>query len=127
MKLLKEAAYPRNQYTDRLEDIGKEYGYEVRAFNIKFSDSGKLFLHIETYPSNFNAPKDSVDWFLPRIYFDRPFGKDEGEFKISTTSYGSLKLSEMTLFMMAMNKAYDLVRILSKFDFSKLPVVEKGD
>lgn len=126
MKLLKEAAYPRNQYTDRLEDICKEYGYEVRALNHKYLDSDKLYPYIQIHPSNFNAPKGSVDWFLPRIYFDDPYGSGEGEFTVGTTSYGSLKLSEMTSFMIAMNKAYDLVRILSKFDFSKLPVVEKG-
>ena len=61
MKLFKEAAYPRNEYTDRLEAICKDYGYEIRAFNMKFSDSDKLFLHIEIHPSNFNAPRYSVD------------------------------------------------------------------
>lgn len=54
------------------------------------------------------------DEYLPNIYFRAGWFGQEPTFEIQTTSYGPLKPTEFTKFLMAQQKAMKVVEVLTK-------------
>ena len=62
----------------------------------------------------FVRKRDRRSEYAPEIYFeDRPFGKDEMYFTVSTTSYGSLKPAEIDLVIDSLRAGADFAKTLT--------------
>lgn len=93
-----------------MKNIADKYGYFISSAFIQNNRVG------------INIYKCCGNRFIPDVYFnsanlDNPIS----EFRIMTTSYGSLNMDDYEKFIKCVNNAYNMVSELEKIDTSKLP------
>lgn len=104
----------------KMRKLCADHGYVLEyAFLKKFSEDGK------GYP-NIRISKESKDnKYLPRIF--APNRVEGVQWKVDTTSYGSLDSTNMTQLATAYKSAAELVEELEKIDLNDLPVIVDED
>lgn len=103
-----------NETYVKMRNIADKYGYFISS----------AFIHNNRV--EINIYKCCGKRFIPDVYFnsanlDNPIS----EFRIQTTSYGSLNMKEYSEFIECVNNAYKMVNELEKIDTLKLPNFDK--
>ena len=97
-----------------MKNIADKYEYFISS---AFIQNNKV--HINIYQCNGNR-------FSPDVYFNSAnLDNSTSEFRIMTTSYGSLNMEEYAEFIKCVNNAYNMGSELEKIDTSKLPNFDK--
>lgn len=103
-----------NEAYVKMKNIADKYGYFISS---AFIQNNKV--HINIYKCNGKR-------FIPDVYFkSSTLDKPTSEFRIMTTSYGSLNMDDYEKFIKCVNNAYNMVSELEKIDTSKLPNSDK--
>lgn len=101
-----------NSTYKKAKSIVEKYGYEIDPYCFVDVRKGNKFI-------KFNV--EGNERFDPEIHFQRKsWGEDGYEFKIQTTSYGSLTIEEYATFLVRVTAAYNMVKELDKLDLFTL-------
>ena len=97
----------------KMDSICKKHGYILEiAYKRKWSEGTPAEVSIEI------RPKDRMS-LQPEIYYQSHYGGAKN-FEINPSAGGSMNLKDYEDFMKKIQSAYDLVKELSKVDFSTL-------
>ena len=110
-----ENQIPHNDTVSEMEEICKKHGYALYyAYNNQFKKDGKLYITVSIIdPENKRL--------RPGVF--GPSCDAKVEYKVQTSSYGSLKESEYEEYVGYCQDALAMIKELSKVDHSKLPIV----
>lgn len=107
-----------NPINKKIKQIANKYGYVAK----------------ETYLTSYGGiqcsiyPKDHSDYH-PDVYIDRYFDEDKAgkiDFRIQTTSYGSISVSDYSEYLKACEDAYNMLSEIEKLDLNKLVKAPKS-
>lgn len=99
-----------NETYVKMRNIADKYGYFISS----------AFIHNNRV--EINIYKCCGKRFIPDVYFNSStLDNPTSEFRIMTTSYGSLNMDDYEEFIQCVNNAYNMVSELEKIDTSKLP------
>jgi hypothetical protein len=112
-----------NSSFKEMSKICSKYGYFLRAaYNDRYTSGESVYTTISL------CADESANEYLPEIYYEDVGSsfvvKPVFEFRIQTTSYGSLGAEDYSKFTKACTAAYNLVNELSKIDFSTLYTID---
>ena len=104
----KELGRDGNHYEADFFTIG---GYTVIS-NTSIDRYGHEYHGISINITN-RRDETGTNKYLPDIYFDRPIGRVNAKFRIQTTSYGALDMTDYPVFLEAQRIAFDVAATLT--------------
>ncbi len=111
-------AVKNNPINKKIKQIADKYGYVAKETFLT-SYGG---IQCSIYPKAHND-------YHPDVYIDKYYDVDDSgkiDFRIQTTSYGSISVSDYSEFLKACEDAYNMLSEIKKLDLSKLTKAPKN-